>query len=258
MVLYTKGLRSGIIPFLLTKLAGAGLSMAVFFAFILQASRFDLFQWSEELSRWMYWGLFFGYGIACSFVIDGLTFRLRGFPRLLVKIGLYVIAGFAFFIFKEVNGYTLFAGTVGAACALIFYFGTYASRQNPLFKYIFAVGLPLLFLLAANLDFTKKADWEEERTASSYSASFSYFNGKHEIPVRAKEGQSLTISIGFHRENEGGYGFHMLNDHNQYVGLTEAGGGKWKLSVPKTGVYKWVVTGDGLRGSFEVLWHVEE
>lgn len=150
------------------------------------------------------------------------------------------------------------AGTVGAASALIFYFGTYASRQSPFFKYMFAMGLPLLFLLLGNIDFTKKADWKEERTDSGYTASFSYFHGKHEVPVRVEEGRSMTFSVQFQRENRGGHGFHVLNEHNKRMSMEETGGGKLRLTAPETGVYRIVVTGDGLRGGFQVLWSVED
>jgi hypothetical protein len=250
-------LRSKIIPYVITKLSGAGLSLSVFYTFLLLLSGFDMYKFVEEISKWSYWIIFFGYGIVCSVVIDLLTSKITRIT-LTLKILLYVIAGYAFFIIQELNASTLFAGTVGAICALIFYFGTYASKKTTLFPYVFVIAVPLFFIILMNYDFTEKIQWTEVRSDSTYTASFDYFNGKHEIPIRATKGQTITISIDVTNTNGGGYGFHVLNEKDKLVGMIEESGGKMKINAQNTGVYRIVLTGDDLKGSFKVVWSIEE
>ncbi|SHE12596.1 Uncharacterised protein [Chlamydia abortus] len=133
--------------YLLLKLAGAGFCLTLLYAFILQVSGFSLNIWLVEVKEWTYWQLIYGCGIASSVVIDLLTFKMKGLLRFLVKILLYVTAGFIIFNLKEINAITIMAGIAGSIFALIFYFGTYASRQSRLYKYVFAIAFPLLFLL---------------------------------------------------------------------------------------------------------------
>ena len=93
---------------------------------------------------------------------------------------------------------------------------------------------------------------------TSYSATFDHFNGKHEIPVLAKEGQTINLSHDFKATNGGGHGFHVLNEKNKLVGMTEVSEGELKLKVQDAGVYRMIVTGDDVEGEFNVTWYIDE
>lgn len=152
----------------------------------------------------------------------------------------------------------LFAGTIGALCSLIFYVGTYISFRFKSFKYVFSIVVPLTIIILIGVDFTEKEQWVEVKSETSYKATFDHFNGKHEIPVLLKTGQTITMSHDFKATNGGGHGFHVLNEKNKLVGMTEINEGGLKLKVQDAGVYRMVVTGDDVEGSFEVTWNIYE
>ncbi|MEK5522098.1 hypothetical protein [Heyndrickxia sp. FSL W8-0423] len=252
MVVLRKRLIEGI-PYLLTKFAGAGFLMFVISNYVLLVSGIDMYEFVEGIANWFLWGIVFGYGILCSLFIDLYVFRI---PKTgyIIKIILYIVAGYAFFIISAINVYTLFAGTVGALCSLIFYFGTYLSSRFKSFKYVFSFVIPLTLIILMNVDFTEKEQWVEVKSDHTYNATFDYFNGKHEIPVQAKAGQTITLYHEFNNTNGGGHGFHVLNEKNKLVGITEVSEGVMKLKVQVAGVYRIVVTGDDVKGSFKVTW----
>jgi hypothetical protein len=243
------------VHYVLTKLSGAGLSLSVFFTYILLLSKCDMYKFVEEISKPLFWIVFYGYGMVCSLLIDLLALSIRK-VNATIKILLYIIAGYAFFIVKEVNAFTLIAGTIGALCALLFYFGTFASQKTCYVKYGFAIVLPLLFILLSTFDFTIKKQWTEMQSGSAYKASFEYFNGKHEIPVYAEKNQTIAFSIRVANMNGGGHGFHVLNDKDRLVGMHEDSSGFMNIHVAESGIYRIVVTGDDLKGSFEVTWNI--
>ncbi|MBM7602337.1 energy-coupling factor transporter transmembrane protein EcfT [Metabacillus crassostreae] len=178
--------------------------------------------------------------------------------RYLIKLVLYPFFGFAIFLVYGFSVYTLIACFIGVLCAFLFYLGTYFSRKSTLFTYLFSIVIPLSFILLANIDFTEKKQWKEMRTDSSFSASFQYFNGEHEIALTLTEGQSIILSREFVNKNGGGHGFHVKDEHDNLVGMTEIDDHTLKLDVAKSGVYRLVFTGDRIKGSFKVKWEIDE
>ncbi|TXC92980.1 hypothetical protein FS935_01945 [Metabacillus litoralis] len=174
-----------------------------------------------------------------------------------IKLLLYTFFGFAIFLVYGFSVYTLIAGFIGILCALLFYLGTYISRKSTLFNYLFSIVIPLSFILLANIDFTEKKQWKEMRTDSSFTASFQYFIGEHEVPLTLTEDQSIILSREFGNENGGGHGFLVKDDYDDLVGMTEIDDHTLKLDVAKSGVYRLVVTGDRVKGSFKIKWEIE-
>jgi len=247
-----------LLSYVTTKLAAAGFLLSVFFTFLLVASDFDMYEFVESISEWFLWAVCFGYAIFCSVVIDLVTYK---FPRIShkVKIALYLIAGFSLFlvISLEVNIFTIIAGTVGAISALVYYFGTYLSDKIKPFRYIFAFILPIVFLVFIPFDFTEKEQWHEVKKENSYEATFEHFNGEHEVSIPLKAGQQVILSHQFQNTNGGGHGFRIKNEENKLVGITELGEYKWKFEVQETGVYRFVVTGDDVKGGFQLSWEIQ-
>ena len=245
------------IPYLMIKFAGAGFLLAVNAMYLFVSSKLDLYDFVEDMSHPFFWIIIFGYGITCSLLIDFAMFK---FPRAgyKLKLLLYIVAGFGFFIISWNMYLILFAGIIGALCALIFYGGTWISSRIPAFRYIFSIVMPLGILFLMNVDFTEKEQWVEDKNDTSYTATFTYFNGKHEIPIEAKAGQIVHLSYKFTSTNGGGHGFHVLNEHNRLVGMTRVSDNEVNWEVEDTGVYRAVVTGDDVSGKFKVNWSMGE
>ena len=242
--------------YLTTKLAGAGFLYLVMSGYLLISTGFDLYEFVEEISHGFLWFVVYVYGILCSIIIDLLTYKVSK-KQFSVKILLYVVAGYAFFIVREINVIMLIAGTVGALCSIIFYVGAYNSFRFQSFKYAVIIA-PLFVTMLMNFDFTEKEQWVEVRSDNTYIATFEYFNGKHEIPFHVKEGQTITVFHEFKNSNGGGHGSHFLNEKNDLVGMTEVSEKKVKIEIQDSGVYSMVVTGDDVKGSFIVTWEIDE
>lgn len=245
------------IPYLTTKLAGAGFLLFVISNYLLLGSGIDMYEFVEAISNWFLWIIVFGYGILCSLLIDLFVFKVP-ITSYLMKILLYIVAGYGVFIITMNIYIMLFAGTIGALCSLIFYIGTYISFRFKSFKYVFSIVVPLTIIILTGVDFTEKEQWVEVKRETSYTATFDHFNGKHEIPVLAKAGQTITLSHDFKTTNGGGHGFHVLNEKNKLVGMTEFSEGELKLKVQDAGVFRMVVTGDDVKGNFKVAWNISE
>ncbi|WP_044893624.1 hypothetical protein [Bacillus alveayuensis] len=56
---------------------------------------------------------------------------------------------------------------------------------------------------------------------------------------------------------EGGYGHYVLNEENDFVGMNEVAEKTHRIKVKESGIYRIIVTGDNLKGSFQVTWHVD-
>ncbi|WP_339229307.1 hypothetical protein NSQ77_05220 [Oceanobacillus sp. FSL K6-2867] len=253
------GLKQNIINaflYLTTKLAGAGFLYSVMSIYFLIATGFDLYEYVEETSHGFLLYTVYVYGIACSIIIDLITYKIPK-KNYSVKILLYIVAGYAYFMARELSVIMFIAGTVGALCSVLFYFGTYKSFRSQTFKYTVIIA-PLFFIILLNFDFTEKENWVEVGSDHSYTATFEYFNGKHEIPIHLKEGQTITVFHDFNNTNGGGHGFHVLNEINNLVGMTEVNEKKVRLKVQDSGVYRIVVTGDDVKGSFIVTWEIEK
>jgi hypothetical protein len=241
------------IPYLTTKIASAGFLMFVLSICFILLTGLDMYEFVEEISNWYIWAILYGYGILCSMFIDLILIKKTKMDSF-IRIILYIVAGYAIFLINGMNAFTLIAGTVGALCSIIFYFGTLLSSGYKIIKPAFAVLVPLTLLLLTNVDFTEKEQWVEEKGDNTYSATFDHFNGKHEIPLNLKAGQTITIYHEFHNTNGGGHGFHILNERNHLVGVTEGIDNEVILEVEDAGIYRIVITGDDVKGGFNVAW----
>ncbi|MBS4218778.1 hypothetical protein KHA96_10680 [Bacillus sp. FJAT-49711] len=247
-----------ILSYLFIKLAGAGFSFSIFNLFImLDASKFDMYQFSKDLSSPLYWAAFFGYGCICSIAIDLIINKVPniGHSR---KVILYLVAGFSIFFVFGFNFFTIIAGAIGALAALLFYFGSSIASKTSVFKYIFAFAMPILFLTIMSIDFTEKEQWLETKKDTSYFASFSLFNGEQQIPIKASEGQTVAATITINNENGGGHGQHILNEKGKLIPMYESTEKQIKFKAEKSGIYRIVITGDDLKGSFSVDWKLED
>lgn len=239
-----------------TKLAGAGFLFIVMSIYLLIATGFDLYEFVEGISHGFLWFVVYGYGILGSVIIDLLALKIPK-ENYSVRIILHIVAGYAFFMIREISVIMFIAGTVGALCSLLFYFGTYKSFRFQSFKYV-VIFAPLFLIILMNFNFTEKEQWFEAKSDNSYSATFEHFNGKHEIPIRLKEGQTITVFHDFKNTNGGGHGSHFLNEKNNLVGMTVVSEKKFKLRVQNSGIYRMIVTGDNVKGSFIVTWKIDE
>lgn len=263
MELFPRKKLLNITSYLSIKIAGAGFLLFVMFTYLLVMLGMDLYKFVEGISNGYLWAAAFGYGIFCSLLIDLIVYKISAtklsvkVPLFMMKVLLYIIAGYVVFLIMGFNLFTLIAGTVGAICSLIFYFGTNVSSRSNMFRYGFGIVVPLLFIVLMSMDFTEKEQWVELKTDTSYTANFHHFNGKHEIPIVVKEGQTITISHGFMNTNGGGHGFHILNEKNSLVGYTEVSDELYELKVKDNDTYRVVVTGDDVRGGFKVNWTID-
>lgn len=246
-----------IVNTLYTKLAGAGFTVFVFFTFSLLQNGFDMYDFSESISSRFIWMVIYLYGVICALVIDFLEWKI---PRIKkgIKILLYVAFGYAFFLYNGFNVITLIAGTIGALCSLIFYFGTNLSDRSKRTKFTCAIMVPLFFIILLNIDFTEKKQWNEVREDSSFTATFKYFDGKHDIPITVEAGQTINISMEFDNRNGGGYGYHVRKQRGKLIGMTEVNEGVMKFTASDTGVYRVVVEGDDLQGRIKVNWKITD
>ncbi|KRF06552.1 hypothetical protein ASG89_19055 [Paenibacillus sp. Soil766] len=247
-----------VVSYLLSKLSGAGIATLLFILFLFMNTGFDMYKIVEDVFQLKLLHFFYLYGIASSFVID-LFARL--IPRIgkLGKVLLYIIAGFAIFMVHGFNAYTIIAGIVGALSALVFYGGTQWLKLKSPVKYAFSIAFPLLLVVVLNIDFTVKNGWSDKTTSTSFEANFTYFNGKHEIPVVVREGEKLSYAVEITNVNGGGYGYSLIDDNGDNLGGRENNNGRLKYSVTikKTAEYRFVVKGDGLQGAIKVEWALE-
>lgn len=246
--------------YLLVKLAGSGSLMAIFAFYILMNSRFHPYPLSETLSNASLWGIAFLYAPVCSIGIDGLTRRIRGRIqgrfRLAAKVALYFLAGYAFFLYQSVSVISIIAGTVGAVCSLMYYAASAYAVHNRMYRFGMSLVLPLLLLAASNMDFSTKKNWAEQRTDSSYTASFDYFKGRQDVPIPAKAGQTITFEVKVDSKNGGGYGYRVAGERGTAFTMSEGGVNQLNIIVNKTGIYRIVLTGDRIQGSVEVKWTI--
>ena len=230
-----------------------------------------MFQTVEGVLNKILWAFVYGYGILVSMFIDWLI-KKYAVTKIKTIIGYYAIAGFGIFLILgfivniisadflnlEFLVYAILAGIVGAFCALIFFLGTFIFNYSKIFKYIFAFLVPIGLFIIMSKDYTIKKNWESIQNENSYAASFSYFNGQYEIPIDVKKGQTVKITQQFHSENGGGHGFHIKDDKNRYVDTQLIDDDQSKFEVKKTGVYRAVVTGAEVSGSFYVSWEIAQ
>ncbi|WP_047984642.1 hypothetical protein [Ornithinibacillus californiensis] len=245
------------ILYLISKLSGAGFLASIFAVYVLLVTEMDWFEFSEAISGWFFWVMPFVYGIVSSMIIDLIKLKLSN-KRRSTEIGLYILFGFIpFIIYMEGIMFTIIAGSIGAASALLFLFGIYLTKQSKILRYVVAFVIPIVLIIMANIDFTTKVNWKEEQTNLSYQATFDYFNGKHEIPIEAQQGQIILFSVEFTNENGGGHGYHVRNRLDNYMGMEETVN-QHAVEVPEDGIYRIIINGDGIKGKVEVDWEIRD
>lgn len=237
-----------ILHYLWEKLAGAGCAYCVLALFYFFTSPNDHFRLVSHFGKPDLWLYIYVYGIACSVFIDIITMRVQTYKSG-IKIALYIAAGYpVFFCMKGVGAYTLFAGTIGACFSLIFYAGT---KMSP--KLISAVILPLLICYIVNLNFTIKTNWSDQRTDSNYVASFEYFSGSHDVPIRVVSGQTITFTVKVNDLNSN-YETSIINDRNERIEITALNSDMSRIYAREDGLYRIRITGKELRGGLRVTW----
>ena len=235
----------------LSKKVSAACYMYVLAAFfLLMQTGFNLYQTIEGIREFPIILVLF-YAIFSSILID---FIVRKRTRYGLKLLLYGIAGFAFFLPYGFNIFTIIAGIIGCFLAFIYYSGVIIATYSRPFTYLFAILLPIVLTITFTVDFTQKKSWSETYADDSYTASFGYFNGKQEIPVHLDKGQVLYITIHINNKNGGGYGWHFLDDNKSYAQVDIINDNQYILTAHQTGTYKIIVTGDRLKGSMHVSW----
>ena len=250
----------------LHKLEALGFLVFIMSTYLILISKFDLYEFTEYLSNLKIWGLICGYALLMSLLIDLVRCKWKEFSTQM-SIVLHCLAGFlVFFPIMGINWISLIAGCVGALCASIYAFSYYFFEKKGTLGWIFLLIFPLLLGMRL-FDFTIKEGWTDERTESSYSAEFDLFNGKKEIPLSLKKGDVVTSYISFNRMNEGAYGYQVLDNNGNPVGMKElenkiesyreSDRTIQQFKAETVGKYKLIVTGDDLKGKIHIMWEIE-
>ncbi|PAV30494.1 hypothetical protein CIL05_05155 [Virgibacillus profundi] len=239
--------------YLYTKLIGAGFSFSVFIVFMTFMISFDLFELSELLSNPLLWAAFYVYAILCSIIIDGI---IKLWPKLKSRIVLlYIFAGCIVFAIPMYHIiYFLIAGSIGAAAALLFYYGMKIIKPRFWLSIIFAIGMPILFIVISIVDFTDKENWVEERNSFGFESTFDYFHGEHKIPIDLEKGEVIIFQVNIYDES-GGWGYHFEDEKGNHAGM-ESRGEKSAFEALEDGEYYIVLHGDEAKGRFEVDWEI--
>lgn len=233
--------------------------------YLILSSEFDLYEFTEYLTNINIWGLICGYALVVTVLIDLVRYKWKGFT-FKTSIFLHCLAGFiVFFPFMGIHLFSLFAAGIGALCAFIYTISYYLIKKKRPLAWIALFVFPLLLSIRL-IDFTIKKEWIEEKTISSFSANFELFNGKHQIPIDLEKGDVVTSYLSFDQMNEGGYGYHISDNNGELVSMNELEktdneyGNKdtntIQFTAKKRGVYKLIVTGDHLKGKFDVKWKI--
>ncbi|WP_459501750.1 hypothetical protein [Bacillus sp. C1] len=248
-----------IASYLLIKLSAICFLTFSFLSFAFIQDEFNLYRLSELLSGLPYSPWFYVllcYALLCSFIIDKLSLE---HPSVAKKVFLYIICGYLFFLpfhlFSDVSFSIFFiAGTVGAICAVFFYYYTYIAQKKKWFRYSTPILISILWITIASTDFTEKEQWVEHTTKNEFEATFSYFNGEHKILIHLTKGETLEFTLSF--PITGGYGFHVSSEFNKIESMSEINEDTNQLSVMQTGTYYIVVTGDKLKGTIKANWKI--
>ncbi|KEK25279.1 hypothetical protein [Bacillus gaemokensis] len=252
--------KKSIFSYLLIKLSAACFISFSFVLFLFIQDKFDLYKISDFLSGLLYnlwFYVLFCYAILCSFIIDKLSLIQTSITK---KVLLYIICGYLFFLPVQLFSdepciFFFITGSIGAICAVFFYFCTYIAQNSQWFRYSIPILIPILFITIASTDFTKKEQWVEHTTKNEFEVTFSYFNGEHKIPIHVKKGETLKFTLYF--PTTGGYGFHMSSEFNKVEPMSEISEDTYQLSATQTGTYYIVVTGDDLKGEIKANWNIQ-
>ena len=242
---------------LIAKIAGAGTGLTVVFIWLLIVSEIDWFEVSETLSNAYLWLAFFGYGLLVALIVEGVIWKFQIESKHARPIS-YVVAGFLVFFAFGFNVFAVIASLISAIFAFIFYMGEMAARRSKAYRIAFAFILPVVFLVIAQIDFTVKREWEEQRTAEGYEAEFQFFHGEHRVPVELKKGESIAFAIRFNSDNEGGYGHSFEDARGRPTGMQELGGDWYGYEAEQDGVYYIVLSGYRVSGRVAIDWEFKK
>ncbi|MFD2922247.1 hypothetical protein [Halobacillus naozhouensis] len=241
------------IYYLYTKLIGAGFSLSIFALYALMLASFDMYDFVETASNPIFWLFFYGYGISCSILIDGLLRVVPSVKR--YRLLLYITAGCAIFfvLYKGSLEYVLIAGPLGSLAAVLFYVGVKLFAKRLKWAWLFALVIPTCVAISLTIDFTEKQHWTADRTKTSFQASFSYFDGMHEIPIHLEKGEKLLFNI---ESERGRIGHSVENESGKKVPMKPRGE-RMMVAAETKGTYYIVVTGNGVSlGRFKVEWEI--
>ncbi len=247
-----------------SKFVAANFAFFLFLFIVLLINGLSLFELSDLLQFFWFWLAFYPYAILASFVIDAILHIPKSKSRRFLPFFLYIGFGFLpFLFFHQEIPFMIIAGLVGAFAASLFFVGTLVATKNKWLAVFFAIFVPCLLLFVAWNDFTKKENWQEVKTVSSYKASFDYFNGEHRIPFNLRENQEVTFYIDIHANNGGGHGLHVENEHGDFVPMETPPGtmdadNNISFIAEETGMYFIVISGNRLRGGITVNWNIVE
>lgn len=232
---------------LVGRISGAGFASTIFVIYLLVAS-FNLFLFGNTLKNPLFWISFFGVGVITSGLIDFLT---NSFP--ITKIILYMfIGGLTSIMMVEL--YVSIAALIGICFSLLFYMGTVMANRISWFKWTFA-SMPIVIFFLLLPDYTIKQEWNTIVGEGSYSAYFSYFNGKDTVPIKAEEGDKIIVELDF-KNVSGQYNYQLLDDKDRMVTYTIKGD-NLTFAAEKTATYCFIVNGDSLKGGYEIRWKKE-
>jgi len=229
---------------LLSDIAGAGFVAVFYMGLILFLDR-NMYAFTVNGA---YWPVFWCCGTICSVLVSQIV---TSNPKW--KVSAYTAAAVMFFLLLKPSHTVVISILLSAACALILYFGKGLARNVKAFRYSFCV-LPILFFLIVLSDTTIKREWNEVVGKNSYSAYFLYFDGAKEIPVAAKKGEELLVTVKVKSENGGGYSYYIVDKQNRTVSQVMTETSELRLNIDKTDIYTIVVKGKSLRGGFDVEW----
>lgn len=254
--------------YLLNKLAALGSLLMFMCLYLLLASEFDLYDFTEYLSDLTLWGLIGGYALIMTILIDFVSYKwIR--VTFQTSILLHALAGFIVFLpVYGMNIFSVIAGSIGALCACIYAF-SYAIIRKRRIGWVLLLMFPLLLSIRL-IDFTIKEGWTEERTNSSFSAEFERFHGRNEIPISLKKGEEITSYLSIEQRNEGGHGFRVLDPKGKAVGMemieeqadtyeeyTNIQSDVFQFQAESEGTYRLIVRGHDLEGKIEVNWEID-
>ncbi|WP_058307200.1 hypothetical protein [Gracilibacillus massiliensis] len=240
--------------YIFTKLAGAGFLLSCLSLFFILGTDGNLFDYTETFSDYQLLFIVFVYSIFCSILIDIIVMKLTRIAYY-VRVPLYFLFGFILFPIISWDWYGVFAGIIGTALANIYFLATLIAKNKTWFRYLFAVLIPIVFLITITIDFTEKENWEENKQHNSYQASFDYFDGKHEIPLELREGDVVYFSVNT-EEIDGGHGYHVKNKFGNFVGM-HPHGDQSSIKAEKSGEYRIIIKGHQAKGSFSVEWEIQ-
>ncbi|MCZ8518528.1 MULTISPECIES: hypothetical protein [Paenibacillus] len=260
--------------YILVKLTSAGFALLCLLGLAALVNFFDPYRIFGALEELGLWRILYFYGIGCSVLIDLLVryipWARRGSGRLL-ELLLYLVCGYLYFPAlayirsgADLSSWVLstnllIAGPVGAFGALAFRAGSKAAAKHAAVPYLAGIILPcILFVLMIAVN-NQKIGWRETRTASSYEASFSSFNGSQAIPVEVRKGQTLVFSILWDTQGGSSVGHHVLKPSGSYADFEETADHRSAVQIEEDGTYRIIADSrGGSRGRFKVTWDIRE